>query len=97
MRDYRLKISEQAQHDLVDIWLYIANNSSLAADNFVDLILEKCRLLCSSPSLGRSRDELFPGIRSLPFKRYIIYYRVTEVDVEIVRLLSGYRDTDTIF
>lgn len=97
MKPYELLISEQAQQDLTEIWLYIANDSPDTADKFLDFILGKCQSLCSSPLMGRTRDELLPGIRSLPVNRYIIYYRVTEITVEIIRFLSGYRDTDSFF
>jgi len=92
-----LHISEQATHDLEDIWLYIANNSPQAADAFLDSIFEQCQLICESPEIGRERDELLPGTRSFPLKRYIIYYRVTPEAVEVVRILSGYRDIEAVF
>ncbi len=97
MKDYPLRISEQATHDLADIWLYIANDSPQAADKFLDSILAHCRLFCSSPEIGRQRDELLPGVRSFPVKRYIIYYRVTPEEVEVIRILSAYRDVESIF
>ncbi|MBU0763337.1 MAG: type II toxin-antitoxin system RelE/ParE family toxin [Bacteroidetes bacterium] len=97
MKKYQLLISEQATHDLTDIWLYIANDSPQTADNFLDTILEQCRLFCSSPEIGRQRDELLPGIRSFPIKRYIIFYRVTIDAIEVVRILSGYRDVWSLF
>ncbi|MBU0674251.1 MAG: type II toxin-antitoxin system RelE/ParE family toxin [Proteobacteria bacterium] len=60
-------------------------------------MLEQCRLFCSSPEIGRLRDELLPGIRSFPVKRYIIFYRVTTNAIEVIRILSGYRDFDSVF
>lgn len=96
MNKYQLMISEQATHDLTDIWLYIANDSPASADTFLNSILEKCQLFCSSPAMGRSRDELLPGLRSFPLQRYIIFYRVQPWSIEIVRVLSGYRDIDSL-
>ncbi|MCP4678300.1 MAG: type II toxin-antitoxin system RelE/ParE family toxin [Deltaproteobacteria bacterium] len=37
------------------------------------------------------------AIRSLPVKKYVIYYRLKQSTVEIVRVLSGYRDINRIF
>ncbi|MCB2184691.1 MAG: type II toxin-antitoxin system RelE/ParE family toxin [Desulfobulbaceae bacterium] len=96
MKEYQLVISEQATHDLADIWLYIANDSPQAADKFLDTILEQCRLLCSSPEMGRLREELLPGVRSFPTKRYVIFYRIALSTIEIIRILSGYRDIESI-
>ncbi len=97
MKEYQLLISEQATHDLEDIWLYIANDSPQAADKFFDSVLEQCQLFCSFPEMGRVREDLLPGIRSFPIKRYVIFYRVIPKRVEIVRILSGYRDLESLF
>ena len=97
MKEYPLIISEQATHDLADIWLYISNDSPQVADKFLDFIFKQCQLLCSSPEIGRMREELLPGLRSFPIKRYVVYYRVAAESVEIIRILSGYRDIDSIF
>jgi len=97
MKAPRLIITDQAQEDLVDIWLYIAGDSPQAADNFIDLLHGKCASLCDSPEIGRERNELIPGLRSLPVKKYIIFYRIKSATLEIVRVLSGYRDIASIF
>jgi toxin ParE1/3/4 len=90
-------LSQQAKDDLVEIWLYIAADSPSAADKFIEYVHEQCGRLCSSPEIGRRRDELIAGIRSLPVKRYLVFYRVTNDTIEIVRILSGYRDIETLF
>lgn len=97
MKKQKLVIADQAQEDLLDIWLYIAADSPLAADNFLDLLHNKCVTLLASPELGRSRDELLPGLRCLPVKRYTIFYRIKPAALEIVRVLSGYRDVTSLF
>ena len=79
------------------IWLYIADYSPSVADQFIDEIYDKCFLLTEAPEIGQQRDELLPGIRSIPVKRYIIFYRKKGNKMEIVRVLSGYRDLETLF
>ncbi len=96
-RTYRLIISEQAGDDLIDTWQYISLDSVENADRFVDLIYDKCTELASMPEMGRKRDELIPGIRSFPVKRYVIFYRIRKNQVEIIRVLSAYRDLSAIF
>ena len=93
----QLILAQQAKDDLVEIWLYIAADSPSAADKFIDYVHEQCGKLCSSPEIGRKRNELLPGIRSLPVKRYLVFYRVTSSTIEIARILSGYRDLETLF
>lgn len=96
-RTYRLIISEQAREDLIDIWQYIALDSIDNADRFVDLIYDQCAELASMPEMGRKRDALIPGMRSFPVKRYVIFYRVREDMIEISRVLSAYRDLNSMF
>lgn len=70
-----LRLSEQAEADLTDIWVYIAADSPASADAFTQRLYDKCVLLAETPTLGRARPELGEGVRSFPFKRYVIYYR----------------------
>jgi toxin ParE1/3/4 len=38
-----------------------------------------------------------PELRSVLVLPYVVFYRVTELSVEIVRVLHGRRDLDAIF
>jgi len=97
MKKHQLIIADQAIEDLMEIWLYIASDSIRGADKFIDFLYEKCTNLCSTPEIGRKRDELLPGLRCLPAKRYLIFYRIKHDSIEIIRILSGYRDIESIF
>ena len=97
MKSTKLVISDVAVADLTDIWLYIAEGNPENADRFISKIHEKCLMLAQSPHIGRQRDELARGIRSFPIKRFLIFYRINEDMVEIVRVLSGYRDIEQLF
>jgi len=76
MNKLKLIISERAVEDLIDIWSYIALDNYVAADKFTDELYESCKSLAVMPEMGRVRDELLPGLRSLPHKGYIIFYRI---------------------
>lgn len=97
MKKRKLIISDQATEDLSDIWVYIANDNSDAADRFIDYLYDKCLLITNEPEMGRKRDDVLVGLRSFPVKRYMIYYRIRNHCIEIIRILSGYRDIDTLF
>ena len=84
--------SELAKLDLVEIWEFIAQDSENAADRFLDLLEEKLDMLAEVPEAGRTRDDLAPGLLSFPVKRYVIYYRIQEQGIEVVRVLNAYRD-----
>lgn len=84
--------SALAERDLLEIWSFIARDNPGAADRFLDLVGEKCELLANSPEIGRRRDDLAPSLRSFPVGRYVIFYRPAERGIQVVRVLSAYRD-----
>ena len=89
--------SPAARQDLNEIWSYIAGDSPEAATRFVDSIERQCESLVSFSNRGRVRNELGRGLRSIPFGNYLIFYRPAGNQVEIVRVLSGYRDLEAQF
>lgn len=58
---------------------------------------EQCQLIVKFPEMGRNYEELAPGLRGFPIGNYIIFYRKIETGIEVNRLLSGYRDIETLF
>ncbi len=93
----RVRFLPEAQADLHQIWDYIAEGDVDAATRFVDLAEEKCSLLARSPDIGRVRDELAPGLRSFPVGKYVIFYGRAKGGIEIVRVLSSWRDIPALF
>jgi toxin ParE1/3/4 len=92
-----IRLSRHARADLDEIWTYIARDKSDAADRFVELLVSKFPLLADHPDLGRSRPELAAEVRSFPVKNYLILYRSRTGLLEIVRVVSGYRDLKGLF
>jgi toxin ParE1/3/4 len=82
--------------DLADVWAYIAENSVSHADRFAALIDSQFRALSRRPHMGRSRPELATDLRSFPVGRYVIFYLLLPKGVEIVRVLHGARDIESI-
>lgn len=87
----------RARSDVAEIWDYIADDSSARADAFVDSLDRKLRALAERPHMGRTREELADGLRSLPVGRYVIFYRVLAEGIEVVRVVHGARDLGAIF
>ena len=90
-------LSATAKRDLREIKNYMAEYSLDAASRFLDAFEEKCSRLANFPEMGRSREELAPNLRSLPVDKYVIFYRAVKNGIQIERLLSGYRDFETLF
>jgi toxin ParE1/3/4 len=96
-----LVVRPRALTDLAEIWAYIArhsaNDSTDRADAFVGLIDSKFQTLSRRPGLGRRRPELNSDIRSLAVGRYVVFYLPLSRGIEVVRVLHGSRDIESIF
>ena len=93
----RCEFTDRAIIDLEDIHDFVAQDSPSAAARSVALIRERCFLLAENPLLGRSRPDLAPYLRSFPVGNYIIFYRPAENGVQILRVVSGFRDIGALF
>ena len=83
--------------DIFEIWDFIAEDSISAADRWIDLLDKQFELLATQPMLGRTRDEIAQGIRSLPFGRYLIFYAAQSNGIDVIRVLHGARDITSNF
>lgn len=90
-------ISPQAKVDIAEILEYIAEDDLGAAVSVYGNFIETFQLLADNPKSGRTRGELDPILRSHPVKRYLIFYRILDGEVEIARVLHSARDIEAIF
>lgn len=89
----RVRFTDRAREDLLDIWLTVATrNSEAVADRVYDRIEQLCRLLEDHPRPGRGRPEIDAEARSIAVDRRLALYRITEEGSEIGRVLDGARD-----
>jgi toxin ParE1/3/4 len=66
------------------------------ADKLLRDIDRAAQRLGHRPQMGRSRDEVLAGLRSVLVHPYTIFYRVTGLSVEVVRVPHERRDFSTI-
>ena len=92
----RVKITAPACQDLNDISDYFLGKSVDAGDRFVKAFNQKCQHLAQFPHIGKSYTALKSGLRGIPLMNHIIFYRVTDDTVQILRVISGYRDLKTV-
>jgi len=85
-------VSDLANSDLLEVWIYVAEDSEEAADGLIDEFARLFDQLADNPGLGRLRDDLGSRLRSFPVKTYLVFYRPLDDGVEVARVLSGYRD-----
>ena len=91
-RRYKLYITDTAQHDLEQIFYYIAQDSLHNADLFVSELESKAYSLETLPE----RQPLIPeneyfgtDYRHLVHRKYRIIYRIADNEVFILRILHG--------
>lgn len=68
-----------------------------AGDRFVTSFSQKCLLLARYPHMGKPYGHIKAGLRGLLVMNYVIFYRVLGNDIEILRVISGYRNFQDIF
>jgi toxin ParE1/3/4 len=66
-------------------------------DRFLSKLDAKFSTVAQFPNLGRKRDEILPNSRSLSLNNYLILYLPIGQDIEILRVVSGYRDLTALF
>jgi toxin ParE1/3/4 len=94
----RYVITTPANRDLEEILRNIAEFSGFdQSDRFLTRFSEKLSNIVAFPNLGKSRPAWGANYRTILLDDYLIVYRSTEELVEILRLVSGRRDLDTLF
>jgi toxin ParE1/3/4 len=81
----------RAKIDLVNIADYIARDNLRAAIKLTDEIDAAVDRLAQYPGMGPQRNELGRGLRSYPVGNYLIFYRIIDEGVEVVRIIDGRR------
>ncbi len=89
--------TSQAELDLIEIGVHIAAANPIAANRWLDLIDQKCRLLGTMPHMGRDRSDLAINLRSFPVGDYIIFYRASPEGIVVIRVFHGARDIQALF
>jgi toxin ParE1/3/4 len=90
-------IAPEAIQDLKEITDYLANFSLETAENFINQFEKKCHYLVQFPKIGRSYGQIRSYLRGLPFNGYIIFYRLGNNTIEIMRVVKGNRDLEALF
>ena len=96
-----LLITPEASRDLDSIFDFIAQDNVASAWKVAEAAQHTFELLVEHPALGRIRNfENHVGIRSIPirgFEKYLVFYRIEEKAVRIIRILHGARDLSQEF
>lgn len=91
--------SPEAQDDFLRLYDYIAERSGAErAAAYVERIADLCDGLANFPERGRTRDDLWPGLRTASFeRRVVVAFDILDGRVTIVRIFYGGRDLSGAF
>jgi toxin ParE1/3/4 len=89
-------LTQRAHCDLEEIDEYLARRDVKAARDFIVRAVDVFELLAEHPEAGRRRPELKTGLRSFPVGSYVVYYRVADRHVQILRVGHGARDAKAL-
>jgi addiction module RelE/StbE family toxin len=92
-----IRFTPQAIADLEEIKRYISDDLSIpcAAADLVELVFNRIRTLASLPQTGariRTGTPMLKVYRFIQCKNYLVFYRIEEKHVSVIRVLYARRD-----
>lgn len=94
----KFRLTKPALQDIEEIADYLAQNVGMAqAETFLDKLNQKLVKIAQFPYLGRKREEILPNIRTITLNNYLILYLPNENGIDVLRVVSGYRDLTILF
>jgi toxin ParE1/3/4 len=94
----QIRVRPRARSDIKEIMEFIHSDKPRAALRFLAAVEKLAKRLAENPELGacyESDQQEFNGLRvfSVPrYTNYLVFYRVTETEIDIIRVLHGARD-----
>lgn len=97
-----VKISAQAWRSIEGIAGYLTLKASLrTARRFLQSFQKACSDFLRFPQLGASWQSTNPKLQDLkfwalsrPFQRYLVFYKITHDEIEIIEVMHGSRDAE---
>ncbi|MBD2524135.1 MULTISPECIES: type II toxin-antitoxin system RelE/ParE family toxin [unclassified Nostoc] len=93
----RYVINILASRDINEIADYFAETSVEAGERFFSEFNRKCQQLVAFPNSGKSYAKIRPDLRGVTLQGYIVFYRVLDDGIEILRVVSGRRNFPSLF
>lgn len=87
-----------AAADVQELYDFVSSEDATAADRLLGEIETSCASLGRHPRLGVARDDIMPGIRLIVVHHtYVVFYRIRNDEIEVVRVVHGKRDFSKLF
>lgn len=89
----RFVLRPRAQADLDEIWDYTADRWGLdQAETYIRQLWKEIQTVADRPSLGRECSEVRPGYRKHPSGSHVVFYRLADGEIDVVRILHERMD-----
>ena len=92
------KVSQEANRDIENIWLYTYENWSLEqADRYFNLIMDEIEYLAKNPESGKDYSDVRKGYFRSRIKSHFIFYKINRMkeEIEIIRVLHQRLDIES--
>ena len=94
---YIIKYARSYQEDLNSSLKYIRSNlqNPIAAKKLKEEVINKCKKIKENPLFYPAVSDKYlssKGYRFLLVNNYMIFFKVKEKEIEVIRFLYGYRD-----
>ncbi len=95
MKPLQYVISKKALSDAEEIWFYTAEKWSVdQANRYYNLIFDEINFICKNIDAGKSMEHVRKGYRASKVKSHLIFYRILNNTVEIIRILHERMDIE---
>lgn len=82
--------SRRAEADLLSISKFTLDEWGPAqANRYLTEIVDCCERLAENPLLGRTSDQLRPGLRRIEQGKHVVFYRQQAKGIVVSRILHG--------
>jgi len=95
----KYRFTNEAVHDLTNIWNYTLDNwSEKQADKYFNVLIAACTELAINPKSGKAYNEIYPELKGRKTWKHIIFYReLDKQTIEITRILHERMDLKSKF
>lgn len=86
-------LSDIAELDISDIYDYTLTKHGVAqAATYLSGLDRFLETLVEQPTMGKARPEIREGLQSFQYEHHVVFYRLLDDHIRIVRILHSSRD-----
>ena len=92
MAQFRVRLTERAEEDLIEIHSAIEKLNPQSADRILLQIERRLNALAEMPERGFRRPHISEDLRIVVEGEYLVFYKIKSAYVQIVRIVYGRRN-----